>query len=39
MHQLREKRATGTLFIDLNQGGIGTIRFREETHICPSEQK
>jgi hypothetical protein len=31
--QLRESGFTGTLQIDLNQGGIGTIRLREEKRI------
>jgi len=26
-------RATGMLCIDLNQGGVGTVRFREEQEI------
>ena len=30
---LRSKRVTGTLSVDLNQGGIGSIRFREESQI------
>jgi len=30
---LRTERVTGTLSIDLNQGGVGRIRFREEQDI------
>ena len=30
---IRQAKGTGTLMIDLNQGGIGGIRFCEETHL------
>ena len=30
---LRESHATGQLVIDMNQGGIGSIRFREEQKV------
>lgn len=35
LHLLRQQSATGTLTIDLNQGGVGSIRFREERRIHP----
>lgn len=31
--ELRESRATGTLFVDINIGGVGMIRFREEQRV------
>ena len=37
LHFLRDQRSTGKLMIDMNQGGIGTIRFREEAHVVPGE--
>jgi hypothetical protein len=30
---IRKIKGTGTLMIDLNQGGIGSIRFCEEQHL------
>ncbi len=33
IQHLRSARSTGTLFIDLSQGGIGKIRFREQQDI------
>jgi hypothetical protein len=30
---LKESHATGQLMIDMNQGGIGSIRFREEQKV------
>jgi hypothetical protein len=30
---LRSSHSTGTLMIDVNQGGVGSIRFREETKV------
>lgn len=33
LSSLRDSRSTGTLLIDMNQGGVGTIRFREEHPI------
>jgi hypothetical protein len=30
---LKAEKATGQLLIDMNQGGIGSIRFREEQKI------
>jgi len=36
---LLDKSYTGTLFIDLNQGGVGSIRFREEARIFPEGVK
>ena len=30
---LRVEKVTGTLSIDMNQGGVGRIRFREEQDI------
>lgn len=35
---LRESSATGTLLVDINQGGIGSIRFREEKKVDLSEK-
>lgn len=32
---LRACHATGTVLIDLNQGGIGSLRFREEMTVTP----
>lgn len=32
---LSATRATGTLVIDLNQGGVGSIRFTERKKITP----
>lgn len=36
---LRTERVTGTLSIDMTQGGIGRVRFREEQDIRYNEQK
>lgn len=33
LHYIRRTKGTGTLMIDINQGGIGSIRFCEETKI------
>jgi hypothetical protein len=30
---LRRSKSTGTIMVDLNQGGVGSIRFREESCI------
>lgn len=30
LSDLRRNQSTGTLMIDLSQGGIGSVRFREE---------
>jgi len=32
---LRNERATGTILIDVHDGGVGGIRFREERRIEP----
>jgi hypothetical protein len=34
MQELHESRATGTLMLDISQGGLCTIRFREEKKIA-----
>jgi hypothetical protein len=36
---IRNKKGTGTLIIDLHQGGIGAIRFCEQTHLEFDSQK
>lgn len=36
---LRESRATGTLFVDVNVGGVGMIRFREEQRVDFSDSE
>ena len=30
---LRDAHSTGTLMIDISQGGVGSIRFREESSV------
>jgi len=32
---LRNEHATGTLVLELNQGGVRAIRFREESRLSP----
>jgi len=33
MQMLLEERATGTVLLDLNQGGVRNVRFREEQRL------
>ncbi len=35
MLMLHESRATGTVMLDINQGGLCLIRFREEKKVTP----
>lgn len=37
MQELHESRATGTLMLDITQGGLCCIRFREEKKIQNSQ--
>jgi hypothetical protein len=36
---MHESRATGTLMLDISQGSLNSIRFREEHKITPSSNK
>jgi hypothetical protein len=38
LDHLRETKATGQLIVDLSQGGIGTVRFREEKKLPSREE-
>jgi hypothetical protein len=36
---LHDERATGTLVVEWNQGGIRAVHFREERRVTPDSEK